>query len=61
MFFAGDGFSLYVIVNFSGLRCFYISSFVGNFFMEMNMDLQNGKNVEINCGLIDYSMTAEQF
>lgn len=38
MFFAGDGFSLYVIVNFSGLWCFYISSFVGNFFMEMNMD-----------------------
>lgn len=32
MFFAGDGFSLYVIVNFSGLWCFYISSFVGNFF-----------------------------
>lgn len=61
MFFAGDGFSLYVIVNFSGLWCFYNSSFVGNFFMEMNMDLQNGKNVEINCGLIDYSMTAEQF
>lgn len=39
MFFAGDGFSLYVIVNFSGLWCFYISSFVSNFFMEMNMDL----------------------
>lgn len=54
--------SLYMLLSIS-VDCdvFYISSFVGNFFMEMNMDLQNGKNVEINCGLIDYSMTAEQF
>lgn len=61
MFFAGDGFSLYVIVNFSGLWCFYISSFVGNFLWKWTWIYKMEKNVEINCGLIDYSMTAEQF